>query len=150
MDIWRKSLSMSFVGLTLRTGVTKAYLYTDGYLHWIILAQIILWTTGASSSQYRLSTHPGIMSDPVAFLRFSCFKAALTRSIESVGGFLLLNWLLYFFKTWNYCFRKVWLRFSKYVLKYFSCICSAVRDYLSLLLQTQPTEKLICATSLSL
>ena len=84
----RKSLSMSFGGLTLGTGVTRVCLYADEYLHWIILAQIILsCTTGASSSQYRLSTHPGIMSDPVAFLGFSSFKAALTRPIEGVGGF---------------------------------------------------------------
>ena len=76
-----KSLSMSFGGLTMGTGVTRVCLYVDEYLHWIILAQIISCTTGASSSQYRLSTHPGIMSDPVAFLGFSSFKAALTWNL---------------------------------------------------------------------
>jgi hypothetical protein len=46
---------------------------------------------GASSSQYRLSTHAGIPSDPVAFLEFSCIKAVLTCPIERVGGLSCLS-----------------------------------------------------------
>ena len=71
--------------------MTRACLYAVGYLHCTMLAQIMSCTTGTSSSQYRLSTHPGISSDLVAFFGFSCFKAALTKPIEGVGGFSSLK-----------------------------------------------------------
>jgi hypothetical protein len=92
LDIWRKSFSISLGGLTFGTGITKECLYAVGYSHYFILSQIMSWTMAASYSQYRLSTHAGIPSDPVAFLEFtSCFKAVLTCPIEVVGGFSCLS-----------------------------------------------------------
>ena len=49
-DIWRKSLSISFGGFTFGTGQINACLYGFGYLHWMILAHMMLCTTRASSS----------------------------------------------------------------------------------------------------
>ena len=107
IEVWQKSFSVSVEGHTLEIGVTKACLYRVGYLHWVVLLQMISWTTAASSSQKRFSNHAGISSELVAFLGFSCLNAALTWLIDGTGGGFLSQKRCYICETRNSSHVKV-------------------------------------------
>ncbi len=51
-----------------------------------MLATTISCTSGASSSAYRLRHYAGILSTPVAFFGFKCFRTVLTWPIDGRGG----------------------------------------------------------------
>jgi hypothetical protein len=61
-------------------------LYEMGHLHWIMLVTATSWTTGASSSAYLLKHHAGILSAPVAFLGFKCFRTILIWPMDNRSG----------------------------------------------------------------
>ncbi len=51
-----------------------------------MLATTMSCTNGASSSAYSLRYHAGILSTPVAFLGFKCFRTVLTWPMDGRGG----------------------------------------------------------------
>jgi len=75
-----KALLIFSGGWTLGTGLTKACLYMVGYLFCTILAVMISCVTTANSSAKRLNTQARILSAPVTFLAFSCFKTFFNLS----------------------------------------------------------------------
>ena len=86
MEIWWKSLSMSFGGYIFDTRLIEACLFNSGYLHYAMLAYTMLCTTGASSSQNRFSNQVGILSAPVTFRVLRCPSIFLTYLTGGADG----------------------------------------------------------------
>ena len=85
-EIWRKSLSISFGGYTLGTGLINACLYITGYLHCTMLAHMMHVQHGASFLKNRFSSQASILSAPVSFLGLRCSRVALTCLTVCMGG----------------------------------------------------------------
>lgn len=81
-----KSLLIFSGGSTLGTGLTKVCLYMVGYLFCTILVVMISCGTMANSSAKRLNTQARILSAPVTFRAFSCFKTFLTCLMLGIRG----------------------------------------------------------------